>query len=178
MILINFISFQIGWFACVLGAAYALPWLGPLLVACLIGWHLLRSHFMSAELCLILLAVILGGSFDQFLLSMQWISYPASAWPVWLVPGWMLSLWAIFATTLNVSMRWMKKRQFLAVLFGGLGGPLAYVAAEKLGAITMLAPFHLLATLAVGWALMMPFLLWLSSKFDGYAEYRQPSEAI
>jgi hypothetical protein len=28
-LLVNFVAFQLGWFACVLGAAQGLPWLGP-----------------------------------------------------------------------------------------------------------------------------------------------------
>ena len=42
--LINFAAFQAGWFACVAGAAHGLPWLGPLLVLPVAGWHLANAE--------------------------------------------------------------------------------------------------------------------------------------
>ena len=37
---LNFAAFQIGWFSCVLGAAYELPWAGPLAVGLIVALHL------------------------------------------------------------------------------------------------------------------------------------------
>ncbi len=36
-LLLNFAAFQIGWFACVLGAANGFPWLGPVVVAAVVA---------------------------------------------------------------------------------------------------------------------------------------------
>lgn len=78
-------------------------------------------------------------------------------------------LWLGFASTLNVSLRWMHGRYWIGVLFGAVGGPLSYLAAEKLGAISMLQPQGLLITLAAGWAVMMPAMLWIAPKLNGFA---------
>ena len=56
--LINFIAFQIGWFACVLGGAHQLPWFGTLLVGIIIAIHLSRASQPRAELFLILIAIL------------------------------------------------------------------------------------------------------------------------
>ncbi len=42
-LMLNFVAFQLGWFACVLGAANALPWLGPVVVATVVSLHLATS---------------------------------------------------------------------------------------------------------------------------------------
>jgi hypothetical protein len=168
-ILKNVISFQIGWFACVLGAAYALPWLGPLLVLAIISLHLRQTDHWQRELPLILIIGICGSVFDQFLLSLGWIQYLPHAWPTWLLPLWMLCLWLLFATTLNVSLRWMRSKHLLAMIFGLLGGPLAYLAGQRLGAMQLLAQTNILIVLAVFWGLMMPAMLRLATTFDGFA---------
>jgi hypothetical protein len=35
----NFVAFQTGWFACVLGAANGMPWLGVIVAVLVVGWH-------------------------------------------------------------------------------------------------------------------------------------------
>ena len=165
----NVIGFQIGWFACVLGAAHALPWLGPLLALAIISLHLRQADHWHMELTLIAIIGICGSIFDQFLLSLGWIQYPSHAWPAWLLPLWMLCLWLLFATTLNISLRWMRSRHMLAMMFGLSGGPLAYLAGQKLGAMQLLAQTDILIVLAVFWGLMMPAMLRLAATFDGFA---------
>ena len=141
-ILINFVLFQIGWFACVLGAAKQMPWLGVIVVAAIIAWHLSKAKQAKPELILLALVLIIGGSFDQLMLSSGLISYQAHGWeflnnPSALTPAWILALWAEFVTILNVSLRWMRNKWLVAILFGAIGGPLAYMGAEKLGAVTL-----------------------------------------
>jgi hypothetical protein len=83
-----------------------------------------------------------------------------------IVPIWIIALWAGFATTLNRSLRWMRNKTLLAILFGAIGGPLAYIAAEKLGAVTLTNTS--LVVLSFGWAILTPLLLKLSERFDGF----------
>lgn len=166
----NMIAFQIGWFACVLGAAHALPWLGPLFALAIISLHLRQAGDGQKELTLIAIIGTCGSVFDQLLLSLGWIQYPPHAWPAWLLPLWMLCLWLLFATTLNISLRWMRSKHLLAMLFGLLGGPLAYLAGQKLGAMQLVAQTNTLIALAVFWGLMMPVMLRLASVFDGFTQ--------
>ncbi|HEX5538980.1 MAG TPA: DUF2878 domain-containing protein [Methylophilaceae bacterium] len=169
-VVINIVGFQVGWFSCVLGAAQAMPWLGPLVAAPILAWHLLNAANIRDELKLIIVASLLGALFDQTLLSAGLLRFADSAaWPAYLLPAWMMALWLLFNTTLNVGLRWMRGRILIAALFGFIGGPLAYLAGAKLGAIKLLDMPILLAVLGIGWGVLMPILLWLSTIFDGYA---------
>ena len=169
-LVVNFILFQIGWFACVIGAAKQMPWLGVATVLAIVIWHLTQAKQAKKEVQLLIIALVIGGTFDQIMLNHQLITYQAHGWSSMLVPVWILALWAEFVTVLNVSLRWMKGRWLVAVLFGAIGGPLAYVGAEKLGAVTLNhLPISYVA-LSVGWACLTPLLLKLSQKFDGFAD--------
>lgn len=167
--LINIAGFQLGWFSCVLGAAHGMFWLGPVVALPVLGWHLLNAHDMRAEFKLILLASLLGIVFDQALLwtgLLRFETFPL--WPSQLLPLWMMTLWLLFNTTLNVSLRWLRGRTWHAMLLGLAGGPLAYLAGAELGAIELRDKFTLILVLGLGWALLMPALLRLSVSLDGY----------
>ncbi len=73
-----------------------------------------------------------------------------------LPPLWLLALWAHFATTFRYSLRALVARPWAAVLFGALGGPVAFLAGERLGAVTLTRPLGAAVTaLALGWAAAM-----------------------
>ena len=167
--LINILGFQLGWFSCVLGAAHGMPWLGPLITLPIIAWHVSGARIMRAELLLLAIVTLIGSGFDQLLLLQGWIRYPASGWPASLLPIWMVTLWMLFCTTLNISLRWMRRHTLTAIIFGFIGGPLAYLGGQNLGAMIMVETKPLMFSLALGWGLLMPTLLWLSKHFDGYA---------
>lgn len=167
-IVINFILFQVGWFACVIGAAKHMPGLGVLVMLAIVVWHLMQAKQPKRELALLLIVLVIGGTFDQIMLNHQLISYESHGWINTLVPVWILALWAEFVTILNVSLRWMRDRWLIAVLFGAIGGPLAYMGAAKLGAVTLnMMPASFIA-LSIGWAILTPLMLRLSAKFDGF----------
>ena len=167
-LIINFVLFQIGWFACVLGAGKQLPWLGVIVVAVIVAWHLLQAKQAKPEIILLVLALVIGGMFDQLMLMNGLISYQAHGWCVNLLPAWILALWAVFVTILNVSLRWMRGKWLVAILFGAIGGPLAYIGAEKLGAVTLNTVPMSYVALSVGWGILTPLLLKVSEKFDGF----------
>jgi hypothetical protein len=171
---VNFLAFQLGWFACVLGAANGLPWAGPLVVLGVVALHLARVPRPRPELQLIAVSMALGLVVDTLLLASGWLSYPAGLWLANLAPYWIVAMWALFATTLNLSMGWLRGRPLLAVLAGGVGGPLSYLAGEKLGGIELTAPAAALAALAVAWAVAMPLLMKLAERFDGVRDNGMP----
>ena len=74
-------------------------------------------------------------------------------------------MWALFATTINLSMAWLKQRWLLASFMGSVFGPLAFIAGEKLGAVQFIDRPSALLALALGWASLMPLLLWLADLF-------------
>lgn len=170
-IIINFILFQIGWFACVIGAAKQMPWIGVVVVLAIVAWHLMHAQQRKREVSLLLIVLVIGGIFDQIMLNHQLISYQSHGWSSGLVPVWILALWAEFSTILNVSLRWMRGRWLIAVLLGAIGGPLAYMGAAKLGAVTLnMMPASYIA-LSIGWAILTPLMLQLSVKFDGFKQH-------
>jgi hypothetical protein len=158
---LNLLAFQVGWFATVLGAAQGLAWLGPLAVLGAIALHLSLAPQRMPELRLMGLALLLGVAVEHALLYAGLVGYagdPAR------VPMWMLALWPLFATTLNVSLAWFKPRLGIAAVAGALAGPLAYAGGEALGAIRL----HEAAlwALAACWSLAFPLLLALARRGD------------
>lgn len=160
----NLIGFQIGWFACVLGAAYHAPWLGVFNALFILMLHRTRSKHKQAESTLLLLAALFGLVFDSLLLQLGWVAFePVAYWPNALSPPWMIGLWALFASTLNLSLNWLKKHTALAALLGAIAGPLCYWAGERLGALHLVNFNMAMAYLAVGWAIAVPLLLTVAS---------------
>jgi hypothetical protein len=164
---INFVAFQIGWFACVLGAANALPLIGPAVVACVVMLHLFMSKQPAQEFALIAAAGTLGAIWDSVLVASGWIVYPSGTFVSGLAPYWIVAMWMLFATTLNVSLRWLRHRTLLAVIVGAVSGPMAFLAGSGLGGLTFLEPQAALIALALGWAVILPLLSEMSIRLDG-----------
>lgn len=146
---------QIGWFACVLGAAHQMPWLGPAVSLPLIAWHIARSSQRDSELQLVLCALVIGLILDSALASASLIYFASGSILTGFTTPWMLSLWLGFAITLNHSLKWLMAKPILAVLFGLIGGPLAYWSGAKLGAMTFGTLWPGLIAIGIGWALAM-----------------------
>lgn len=165
----NLLAFQAGWWAVVLTAAAGRPLVGMAVVAVLLAWHLLRVRPRHGELVLIGLAALVGLAFESLLQASGWVGYAGGGPASWLAPFWMAALWANFATTLNVSLRPLQGRPWLAAALGAVGGPLAYWGGAGLGAMTFHDLAAGLAALAVAWALLTPLLLALAARLDGGA---------
>ncbi len=175
--LINFIAFQVGWFSSVLGAASDMPWLGPLVFVGVAAIHLSQAGRPELELGLVLACGIIGTWFDSFLVAMSWVAYPSGQFSPFLAPFWIITMWMLFATTLNRSMGWLRGRFALAALLGAIAGPGSYIAGQKLGGIEFVDPGAAIVALAIGWAVLMPLLMMLAERLDGFglaaAEARQ-----
>jgi len=178
--MVNFLAFQAAWFACVVSAAANAPVVGLLVAAVVVLLHFLLVERRAAEALLLLSAIVMGLVFDSLLAGTGWVRYPSGAWVPGLAPYWILALWAVFATTLNVSMRWLHGRHVLAAVLGGVFGPLSYLGGAKLGGMTFLHAAPALTALALGWAVMMPALAALAVRLDrgamGLAEQRAVTE--
>jgi len=166
----NFVFFQIGWFACVLSGAAGYPIVGLMVAACIILLHLWQSDFPMSEIYLIGSAMIIGATWDSFLVSLSLLDYTSGTLITNTAPYWIVVLWALFATTINVSLRWLKFKYLIAALLGAIAGPLAYYGGSRLGALEFLNPEWALISLAVGWAVFTPLLVLISKYFDGYPE--------
>ena len=165
----NLILFQVGWFLCVWTAAANRPWIGVLVIFGVIAAHVFRAPVPQKELQLILMTLVIGGVFDSVLVVQGWLKYSSGTVAPNLAPYWIVALWGLFATLLNVSLRWMRGRWITAALVGALGGPAAYYGGLRLGALEFGNMQEGLTALAIGWAVLMPLLLALSARFDGHA---------
>jgi hypothetical protein len=166
MKLINFGLFQLGWFIAIWGAAHQKLLPSMIAIALILMIYIIQARYKKEAFILLLLIMLLGPIFDQCLLSFGLIEYK-SQFSEYIVPIWIVALWGLFATTLNISLSWLKHYKLLAVLFGLIGGPLAYIAAEKLNAIQLMNSYALLA-LALGWALLTPLSFVIAKRWNGF----------
>ena len=171
-LLLNFGMFQVGWFSSVLGAAKHLPWLGPAAMLVIVAVHLYMARQPARELMLIFACGFIGACFDSIFVAMNWVSYPSGLFSESMAPYWIITMWMLFATTLNVSLRWLKGRYLLAAVLGLVAGPGTYYTGEKLGGMVFLEPFPALLSLGIGWGLIMPLLIVLAERFDGIGDLR------
>lgn len=163
--LINLALYQVGWFACVLGAANGRPWVGAGLALVLVAVHvaLVRDRGRTARL--LLAAAALGLLLDSLQLNLGVFRYPSGTPLEGLAPPWIVVLWLQFATLLHFGLRWLSGRYGLAALLGFLGGPLSFWGGERLGAIEFASPAAYLS-LACVWSLAMPTLIWLGDRLQ------------
>ncbi|CEN55676.1 DUF2878 domain-containing protein [Candidatus Methylopumilus turicensis] len=158
--LLNIIGFQIGWFSCVLGAANQRPWMGVFIACLVLSIHLAKSSDARFEFKFLITALIIGIIFDGIPQSLGWITFnPVSYWPNILPPPWMIMLWALFASTLNISLSWLQNKNIVAILIGAVAGPVSYWSGARLGALTLSNANAAMIYLAIGWGLIVPLLL-------------------
>lgn len=167
-ILINFLAFQLGWFSSVIGAAKQMPWIGPLVFAVVLAIHLRNARRPDLELGLVVACGVIGAWFDSTLVALGWVAYPSGQFSGFVAPYWIVTMWMLFATTLNQSMGWLRGRYLLAAVMGAIAGPASYVAGQKLGGIRFEDPFAATVALSIGWAAAMPILMVLAERLDGF----------
>ncbi len=162
---VNVLAFQVGWFACVLGAARGVPWTGPVMVAVLLGpqlWFLPDPRRFARFLAV---AGLLGLVLDSTLGALGLYVFHDSAFPAWVCPPWLTALWMMFASTLPLSLGWLTGRPWLAALCGALGGPVSYYAGASLGALELPGQTGTsLLILAAVWGILLPTLLHLKDR--------------
>ena len=145
----NFVAYQLAWFAVLISASLGVAWAGAATAILVAAVHVsLRRD--PLELQLIGIAAGIGLLVDSTLALTGQVRFEA-AWPEGFAPYWMLCLWTAFATTLNHSLRWLMNRPVAAALAGAVGGPLAYLAGAKLGALTIATPAVTLPFIALLW---------------------------
>lgn len=163
--LVNLVGFQIGWLACVCGAASGWPWVGPIVVAVLLVTHLIRMNVARKELQFICTVALLGWLIDTMQGALGTLSFSGNPFPDWISPPWMVALWINFALTLHVSLAWLLGRYWLGSMLGALGGPLAYWTGSHTEAIHLgdNLPMSLLI-LALLWGGIVPVLILLAQR--------------
>ncbi len=158
--LINFVFFQVLWFACVLGAARGLVWPGALVLGLFMFWQLQPSRIAIGDVRLLLVATILGILLDSLWPIFGVLSFAAPIPFASFAPVWIIFLWIGFALTINHSLAWLKEKIAMAVGLSFVAAPLSYYGGHRLGALdfTLSLPMALLL-LAIAWAIAFPLLV-------------------
>ena len=165
----NFVQLQVGWFACVLGAAEGLYWLGPAVVAVLLAQHLYASADRRREVEVMAVLAVFGSAMDSVQSGLGLLSFEGATSP-WICPPWIAALWLHFGSQRETMLRLAFRYPALAALFGAVGGPLAYWAGVRLGAASFHSshPEWSVVSLALVWSLAMPAAGWLAWRTAGW----------
>ena len=159
----NFILFQAGWFACILGAAHQQVLWAVIGSLAYIIFHIWRSQTPKLELSLLLKVLSFGILTDSLLMYLGFLDFKG-AWPSpYLSPVWMWALWLLVASTLNSSLSWLKGRPVLGVVLGATSGPLSYEAGIRLEAANWGSGYQILGLglISLVWAIAIPlFFYW------------------
>jgi hypothetical protein len=166
---VNLLAYQVAWFAGVLSAAAGKPVIGIATALGAVLWHLHSASAPRRELRLIGIAALIGAASETLLVFSGWVHMDPAVLAGHFTPLWMVALWAAFSTTLNVSLRALRRRYMLCALLGAVGAPLAYHAGARLGALQWVHEAPALLLIAVTWALATPLLMKSAQRFDGFA---------
>jgi len=161
-----FAIYQAAWFACVLGAARGNPLAGVFAVVAALAVLLAWSRRRNADLRLVGLSVAVGAIWDTLFAASGMVVYASPGPLPVFAPPWILAMWALFAPLLREPLRWLHGRPALAAALGGIGGPLSYEAAARLGACSFADTAFALAIIAAEWALVTPLLLSAAQRLD------------
>ncbi len=153
---------QVGWFACVLGAARGYSWLGPSIVFVGLAIHVgtQPKACRAKEVAVLAVAALLGFLVDSGLLRAGVTTVAGAAFS----PPWLVALWPNLAaaTAPGGSLASLERRPVLGALLGVLGGPLAYDGGVRLGAIGLAqSRLGALAIIGAAWSLVLPTLFCL-----------------
>ena len=173
--LANFVVFEAAWFACILGVAHGQPLWGTAAVVAAIAWHVAISARPATELALVAILCAIGLVAESGVVAQGHVAYPAGQPVAWLAPYWMVALWGEFGIALNVTLRWLKRKPWLAALLGAVFGPLSFLGGVRLGGARFVDEPAALVTLGCMWAVLMPLVMWISDRLDGVTE--APSHA-
>lgn len=167
--MLNYALYQVGWFACILGAAWGWPVAAAATGAALISVHVLLSgEQWRRELALVGIALALGLLVEGFQVwSGTYARFTSGVVVAWMSPPWLLVMWGQFATVCHGSLKRVMLVPWRAVAFGAVGGPIAFWAGERLGAVDLARPLgDGLLRLAATWAIALGLLSLVALRLD------------
>lgn len=167
-LIINLVSYNALWFACILSGSSGYQWVSVLALAGVLALHFrFVSKQHKRDWVLVGAAAAFGLLTDSLLSAAGYLSFHRT-WPLlpaWVNPVWMITLWAGFSTTLYVIFGWMRGRVWLMVLMGATGGPGAYYAGALMGALELNGSLWVALTLiGVQYGLALPVLYWIGDQ--------------
>jgi hypothetical protein len=159
----NFVLFQVGWFACIIGAANQQVFWPVIVTLSYLAIYVWRSPRPLSELKLLSKATLFGVAVDTLIAHWGFLSFP-DPWPsAYLSPFWMWALWALVASTINNSLAWLRGKPILSAFLGAIAGPMSYEAGIRMGAGVWGANGQIggLILLGLAWGIAIPlFFYW------------------
>jgi len=174
-----FLLSQLGWFACILGAAGGHLWLGPAVVGCVSACFVWAAHHRVRAVLRLSAVALVGLLTDSCLIAAGALVFPEAVQLLPALPGpplWMVALWVGFGTTLGGLLRGLRRRPLVAAAVGAVFGALGYRAGVALGAASLGTSGGVsLAAISVAWAWVLPLLLRIDALLDGTTDPPAPS---
>ena len=169
--LINFILFQSIWFGCILFGNTFLP-----VAIALVAFHLYYTKCSKPDVVIITASAVIGLFVDSMLMAFGVFEFNHGVVVPFLIPPWLVLIWAGFAMTLNHSLRYFQQKPWLAFVGGSISGPLSYLAGARLGAIEI--PLGLWQTAIIFAVIWGPLFLLLTQWTKGMNQsiYIQPND--
>jgi hypothetical protein len=156
------VLYHVAWLACVKEPTLKLDGLGLITVTFSTLIHLALFPQRSLLLRTAAWASVWGLFADAVLMRSGVLVFASPIAGGWLPPVWMVALWWNFGLLCVAALDWLAKSPQWAVLFGVVGGPLAYYGGAAMGAVTFGVPLpYALTAVAVEWGLTM----WVWSRF-------------
>ncbi len=157
--LTNLVALKIGWILAVLGAAHEVGWAGPAWALLVVTVYLFTTEDRRSETRLLVLVCIAGTALDSLVMNSGMIRFAAPGPFPYLAPLWIIGLWALMATSLTRSLRWLRDRPLAASAAGAVIAPLSYWAGESLGAAVFVTDPRIVMTVyAIAWGAVLPLL--------------------
>lgn len=154
--LLAFISFNLGWWVCMIGAKTGWPLAGPIYCVFALGLHFWAFPKPRAEFAFVLIMALIGSILDSALINFGLFQFRPI--PLDIAPPWLIAMWALFAMTMETS-ELLRKRIWLLMLISAVTAPLSYFAGEAMGKVIYARPLWMsLPIHAVIWAFLMPGL--------------------
>lgn len=154
-LLVNILFYQAIWVLCVIvGNKGAIAGLIIVLV------HLVITDRRIDDLKMMGFMLFTGLLVDGTLQQVGFFTFTVSGFPI---PFWLMVIWLGLAITPHHSLAWLKNRPLLSLLFGAMGGPLAYWAGARLGAASFnWQLLYSLPLLALIWGILWPAVMLFS----------------
>lgn len=158
--LLHTLLFYVAWVVCLKSVSLQNPWLGCFVVGSVLAFHLWQSAHRLADLFGLITALLVGPLSDILYLRMQILEYThVGPHLEYAPPLWVFLLWALFGINLHL-FAWMHGRWKWMLLFGGMGGPISYLSAIRLGGASLLQPLPWsLFIIGACWMVLLPFFL-------------------
>lgn len=156
--IVNGSIFYLLWFYCMWAAVKGVTWQAELAVLTYLAVHIVASRLPLKELFLILIISAAGVLIDTAYIQLGVMTFasPNTFFPQ-LAPLWIVSLYAVYAASMNYSLNWLRGRYFIGAILGAVGGSFSYLGGVRMGAaIPLLEGHKTFIIVGIVWALFLP----------------------